>query len=255
MGIIVVWSPADVCHRRSLRNLADTQNRGALDATDFAIGMHLIQNSMSNPSFQVPSALPAGFYEQVSGGATKALEAQSTGGSSNFGPLSPSRTSFAPPSSQVSAIKPQYTGDQGPGLPRLRPQTTGQGAGGSPLHPQITGGSAARYGSPSPASSGFPQSQTSSAFSNNAFASPQQPKWDVTPEEKAKADGFYDTLDPQRRGFIEGDVAVPFMLGSKLPEVLLAQIWYVAAHFMLAESFDICCIGSTLIPSRLGYSQ
>jgi hypothetical protein len=52
-------------------------------------------------------------------------------------------------------------------------------------------------------------------------------QWDVTPAEKAGADRFFDTLDVQRRGFIEGDVAVPFMLQSNLPEDVLAQVWSV----------------------------
>jgi epidermal growth factor receptor substrate 15 len=51
--------------------------------------------------------------------------------------------------------------------------------------------------------------------------------WDVTPAEKASADRFFDTLDSPKQGYIEGDVAVPFMLQSKLPEEVLAQIWYV----------------------------
>lgn len=51
--------------------------------------------------------------------------------------------------------------------------------------------------------------------------------WDVTPAEKAGADHFFDTLDSQHRGYIEGDVAVPFMLLSKLPEDVLAQVWSV----------------------------
>ncbi|KAG2115224.1 uncharacterized protein F5147DRAFT_676647 [Suillus discolor] len=53
-------------------------------------------------------------------------------------------------------------------------------------------------------------------------------QWDVTAAEKASADRFFDTLDSQHRGYIEGDVAVPFMLQSKLPEDVLAQVWDLA---------------------------
>jgi epidermal growth factor receptor substrate 15 len=52
-------------------------------------------------------------------------------------------------------------------------------------------------------------------------------QWDVTTAEKAAADRFFDTLDSQHRGYIEGDVAVPFMLQSNLPEDVLAQVWSV----------------------------
>lgn len=53
-------------------------------------------------------------------------------------------------------------------------------------------------------------------------------QWDVTAAEKAAADRFFDTLDSHHRGYIEGDVAVPFMLQSKLPEDVLAQVWDLA---------------------------
>lgn len=52
--------------------------------------------------------------------------------------------------------------------------------------------------------------------------------WDVTPEDKAHFDRFFDTLDPWRTGFVEGEAAAPFFSKSKLPEVSLAQIWYVS---------------------------
>jgi epidermal growth factor receptor substrate 15 len=55
----------------------------------------------------------------------------------------------------------------------------------------------------------------------------QQP-WDVTPGAKATSDRFFTTLDPQDKGFIEGDVAVPFMLQSQLDEGVLASIWDLA---------------------------
>ena len=51
------------------------------------------------------------------------------------------------------------------------------------------------------------------------------PAWDVSPTEKASSDRLFDTLDSQKRGYIEGEVAVPFMLDSKLPGEVLAQIW------------------------------
>lgn len=50
-------------------------------------------------------------------------------------------------------------------------------------------------------------------------------QWDIKPEEKQAADTFFDGLDSGKRGVIEGDVAVPFMLQSGLPEGTLAQIW------------------------------
>lgn len=68
--------------------------------------------------------------------------------------------------------------------------------------------------------------QIPNAFGNTAG----QHAWDVTPVEKANADRFFDTLDTQKVDYIEGDVAVPFMLQSNLPEDTLAQVWYVSPH-------------------------
>lgn len=51
--------------------------------------------------------------------------------------------------------------------------------------------------------------------------------WDVTSEEKLKTDGFFDTLDTAKLGYIEGAAAVPFMLLSNLSEDILARVWYV----------------------------
>lgn len=52
--------------------------------------------------------------------------------------------------------------------------------------------------------------------------------WDVTPTDKANSDKFFDTLDPFKQGFVEGDAAVGFMSRSKLPPPELAKIWDLA---------------------------
>ncbi|KAF9069265.1 hypothetical protein BDP27DRAFT_1447851 [Rhodocollybia butyracea] len=108
-------------------NLADTQDRGALDSTDFAIGMYFIQGVMSNQIPIIPTSLPPGLYQQASGGT--------------FG----------------AALQ-----------------------------------------------------------------------WDVTAADKASFDGYFDTLDTAKLGYIEGEVAVPFMLQSKLPGDVLARVWELA---------------------------
>lgn len=84
-----------------LRNLADTQQRGALDLADFIIGMYLIQSCMANPSLVLPATLPPGTYEAASGGRPA--------------PTSPSSLSHQP----GSPIQRQLTGT-------LQPQLTGQ---------------------------------------------------------------------------------------------------------------------------------
>ncbi|KAG9094342.1 hypothetical protein FRC06_010894 [Ceratobasidium sp. 370] len=195
-------------------NLADTHERGSLDATDFVIGMFLIQSVMSGALHIIPPSLPPGLYEQASGGVPRPslsspLQAQFTGNSTGSRPgtglaqraASPIRAQFT----GQTPLEPQYTGGQ---QRRIATQYTGQS--------QFSLNSA-----PAPAQALRPQ------VTGQPFAIPQpfnQAKWDVSSEEKAKSDAFFTTLDPQGRGFIEGDVAVTFMVQSQLPESILAQL-------------------------------
>lgn len=179
------------------RNLADTQDRGALDSTDFAIGMYFIQGLMSGKMSFIPSALPPGLYQQAGG-----VPPISAVGSGNSGSFSPVGASF---SQDRSLIHPQQTGQSLP----LQPDNTGMsGQTRSPALPA--------------------RPITAQPFGSGPFApisNGQVLPWDVSHSEKASSDKYFDGLDPQNRGFIEGDVAVPFMLDSKLPGEDLAQVW------------------------------
>ncbi|ETS65211.1 hypothetical protein PaG_00278 [Moesziomyces aphidis] len=170
-------------------NLADTQARGALDLTDFIIAMHFIQNTMNGSLNSIPAALPPGLYEQAKG----------SGGVGS----------------------------------RVVP--------GSPLAAQNTGGSASGFGS----AMGIQRQMTGSNFqASSAFQSPQQTisppaaaptataaapaaaaPWDVTPEEKARSDQFFDGLDVSKKGRLDGAAVVPFFMQSKLTEAVLAHVW------------------------------
>ncbi|EJD02096.1 uncharacterized protein FOMMEDRAFT_124323 [Fomitiporia mediterranea MF3/22] len=190
-------------------SLADTQDRGMLDQTDFTIAMYFIQAIMSGQLSNLPATLPPGLYEQAGGRAPAAVTSHGTGGS-------------------VSSMSPSLSGAFPPPAP-LAVQTTGSGA--RRLQPQATGQEYNRFSMAIPPQ----QQQPSVHFAQNsvtalgasAFGGAQQP-WDVTPEEKTRFDQYFDGLDSQKRGFIEGDVAVPFMLQSKLSEDVLAQVWDLA---------------------------
>ena len=70
-----------------------------------------------------------------------------------------------------------------------------------------------------------------------SFISSSQPAatWNISTQEKATADSFFNTLDSERRGFIEGDIAMHFMTQSGLPDDLLARVWLVnVAVFLLS---------------------
>lgn len=55
--------------------------------------------------------------------------------------------------------------------------------------------------------------------------------WDVSPAEKFEADHQFDTLDPQKNGFVQGEVAAKYMLRFRLQPEDLAHIWSVKAMF------------------------
>lgn len=54
------------------------------------------------------------------------------------------------------------------------------------------------------------------------------PQWLITPQEKAKYDQFFSTVDTQRRGVVTGEQAVRFFSDSGLPEDTLASVWDLA---------------------------
>ncbi|KAJ9113631.1 hypothetical protein QFC22_005939 [Naganishia vaughanmartiniae] len=177
-------------------NLADTQQRGSLDLPDFILAMYFIQHTMAGAFKSLPPVLPAGLYEQASGGRPKPPPLPTS-------PIARQMTGNMPPtgSPTPSMITRQMTGSGAP----IQPQRTGQGYSVPPVVP-------------------------SRQFSGSSYmpSQPAQQAWDIKSEEKQAADSFFDGLDTTKRGFIEGDVAVPFMLQSGLPEGVLAQIWDLA---------------------------
>ena len=194
------------------RNLSDTHNRGSLDVSDFIVAMYLIQASMAGQLPFIPTTLPPGLYELASDQPLpgNAVALHTTGNSGSF---SPGFSSNFPPNSGPAVVQPQLTGKP------LQPQYSGQ-----PVPRQITGQGPARI---APALGPF------SAVS----AVQPQPAWDVTPTEKATADKHFDGLDKQKRGYVESDVVVPFMLQSKLPESDLASIWLAPLTYPFSLSY------------------
>ena len=165
--------------------------------------MYLIQATLAEQLSFVPTTLPPGLYDQASG-KFDMLVAHTTGSSSQ---LSPSTSRFP-----VETLQPQYTGG-------LQAQITGRGPPPSiPPRPTVVPGvSAFNHSSP--------------------FGVPPVPQWDITPAEKANSDRFFDGLDNKpKKGYIEADAAVPFMMQSNLPEDVLAQIWCVFVVEFKAQS-------------------
>ena len=166
--------------------------------------MYLIQGVMSGQIASVPQTLPPGLYQQASGmgGPTASVRSHHTGNSGSYSPVG---STFS-----QNRIQPQYTGQ----TQMLQPNLTGN-------VPNIP----ARRGPPVPPH--LPARPNLSQIASSAFGQHAQPPWDISAAEKAESDGFFDNLDTNRQGYIEGEIAVPFMLESQLPGEDLAQVWLV----------------------------
>ncbi|KAF9434224.1 hypothetical protein BGZ76_008363 [Entomortierella beljakovae] len=172
-------------------SLADTKQRGSLDMTDFTIAMYYIQHTMDGSIKNLPSVLPQSVLKACSG---------SGGGATGL---------VASPVLSAQTINRQLTGNNiNMHSNTIARQLTGNlGGTPNPLSKQNTGGANNIFGSASASS------VTSSI------------PWDVTPEEKIKFDRFFDQLDSNGDGIIEGEEAGKFFMNSRLPETVLAQIW------------------------------
>ncbi|KAF9001968.1 hypothetical protein BDQ17DRAFT_1357829 [Cyathus striatus] len=186
-------------------NLADTQDRGSLDAVDFAIGMYFIQGLMSGQLAFIPTSLPPGLYQQAGGSAAgQGIAVQMTGTSGTF---SPSVSTF-------------------PQRAPLQTQLTGQSQS---LQPDYTGMSSQRRAPALPSRPSIPSVLGSTAFGDlTSNFTGGNVQWDVDLSERNTAYKAFDDLDLEKKGYLEGDRAVPFMLESKLSEETLAQIWDLA---------------------------
>lgn len=183
------------------RNLADTQNRGSLDATDFCIAMYFTEATTSGQLASIPDSLPPNLYDWASG-KFDAATSHSTGSSV--------QPSFSPSLFSTGPVQFQYTGE-------LQTQLTDRGAALSIL--------------PRPAAGPEP-----SAFSqSNPFRKSPTLRWDVAPAEKTDCDRWFDDLDTAKKGYIDGGVAIPFMTQSNLSEEVLGHIWWVSVATISAE--------------------
>lgn len=163
-------------------NLADTKQRGALDLTDFIIGMHYIQGTMNGNITTLPTTLPPAVLEAA-------------------------------------------LGDTAPMTP-LQPQRTGIDPIAAAMAPAIP--SAAPMAPPSATSSATPSLSDVRVPSRQASLQTPIPTGGIQPAERAKYDGFFDSLDTERVGHVDGNVVVPFFLQSGLDDATLAHVWDLA---------------------------
>lgn len=80
-----------------------------------------------------------------------------------------------------------------------------------------------------------PQARAQSPLARAAFGAPPAmapqttgPAWLITPQEKAKYDQFFSSIDTTNHGHLSGEQAVKFFSDSGLPEDTLASVWDLA---------------------------
>lgn len=104
-------------------------------------------------------------------------------------------------------------------------------------------------GSPAP-----PRAQAIDSLGSLAFSAggKEQRAWDVTAQEKAQFDAFFDKIDGLRTGYVQGGEAVEFFKNSRLPERDLAHIWDLADAQQLGRlTRDQFAVAMHLIHKRL----
>ena len=171
-------------------NLADTKQRGVLDLTDFIIGMHYIQGTMNGTITTLPTVLPNGMYESASDHSSvpsTPLQPQRTGTDQHIMPSPVPASALAPPPASMPAAAP----------PRASTLFSG------------------------PA----PERSTTMPATALSSSGPLSDGWAITPADKTRYDGFFDSLDTERAGYVDGSVVVPFFLQSGLDESTLAHVW------------------------------
>ncbi|EKM55747.1 uncharacterized protein PHACADRAFT_256599 [Phanerochaete carnosa HHB-10118-sp] len=246
-------------------DLADTERRGYLDAPAFTIAMYLVQACMSGQLTTIPPVLPQQLYAEAAKNAPHAvLDAHygpsgqashtpsPTAGMFSSADSLPARPPTQSPPSTTPAepslidLDEEISDLPGPvsmpiplmsSAPREHTRVSPSLPPGlnipstyTPMTPMTpTSSSIFRpFSSPSrtPSSSqpGSPPHTPQSPFE----AAPEGWNWDVTPTDKMSSDKHFDTLDPWRQGYIEGEAAVGFLSKSKLPPPVLAKIWDLA---------------------------
>ncbi|KAL6309151.1 hypothetical protein BKA93DRAFT_761241 [Sparassis latifolia] len=235
--------PMDVLER--IWDLADTYKHGYLTRGEFAVAMHLISKqkagkvlpSLPSSSSLVPPSMQASTSSAPLQNETEALL------------MDLNEAFLAPPP------KPTSTSSRSSGSPRVSPNISSTSPASHSVHTPRSGpatpSSAAFHTPPaSPPEASF--SPTSAAFRTPpaspslSYAAPstsrpssasgqraEQPAGSaqhrgIGARERARSDRFFDTLDPWRRGWIDGDVAVPFFAKSKLPDSVMGDIWDMA---------------------------
>ncbi|KAF8652401.1 hypothetical protein AX16_004429 [Volvariella volvacea WC 439] len=219
-----------------LWSLADHHQRDALDAADFALGMHLINLLLSRQIHSLPPSITPQTYKQVA--MCIAHIQASTNTSPPIPPSNP--VGLTAPPSPVRSRPPPPTRKppvppKGPLKPPIRPKPSSISRPG-PSNPSMTnvGKELPSLPSPptSPTSPPMPPSTSPPELSLNDpsiyNAQPEDIFGDINAQEQRLAEDYFTKLDKKGIGYLESEVAFEFMRHSRLSEDDLTHIWKLA---------------------------
>ncbi|KAI0698496.1 hypothetical protein BC835DRAFT_1413085 [Cytidiella melzeri] len=185
-------------------DLSDMNTNGRLSREEFAVAMSLIQ--MAERREPLPAVLPTTLVPPTHRPPVVSVQSVTADLIGLDFTDEPSTSGLGRPITPTSSPPP---------LPPRSPMSPTSSSYFKPLPSESSSMPSTRSGSTAPAQSG-------------SSTHPAGWTWDVSIADKSNSDRFFETLDPWKAGFIEGDAAVGFMAKSKLPSHDLGRIWDLA---------------------------
>ncbi|OSD02798.1 EF-hand [Trametes coccinea BRFM310] len=200
-------------------DLTDAGHKGYLTLDEFTVAMHLMK--MRKEGQHLPSMLPPGALP----GSTVSHDDEAYDGIArdlshdrlSAGDARPPPIHIPSHSEDISRSASTLPGSSNIRASRSTPQLGSGPVSNPPVSPFATAPSTPFPASPFPGSTGYtPMPATAPSELN------------ITPEERARYDRFFEQLDTSRKGYLLSDVAVPFFARAKLPNEVMATIWDLA---------------------------
>ncbi|OZJ03945.1 hypothetical protein BZG36_02926 [Bifiguratus adelaidae] len=206
-------------------NLADVRRSGSFNQDEFIIAMYFVQGLMDGTIKTLPATLPASLHNSSANSSFPQY------GQPNLQASKQNVDDNLP----LGTLARQLTGS---------PQTFQNVPPLSPITRHLTGSPTLSRASPS-------RSATLTSLGASAFNF--APQWDISTEEKRKFDQFFDNIDSDMQGRVEGSDAVDFFSRSGLPSDDLARIWDLAdIRHQGSLSRDEFAVAMYLIQRRMG---
>ncbi|KAI0781214.1 hypothetical protein BD413DRAFT_620813 [Trametes elegans] len=200
-------------------DLTDIGHKGYLTREEFVVAMHLMKlrrDGQRLPSALPPGVLPTHAQAHLEEAYDGIAQEHSHGDGSSLHPRPPPLNT-ASHNENVSRPGSAFPSSLSIRATRSTPHLNTLPTSNSPASPFATA-------PPTP----FPTSPFPGSSSYMPAPATTPSDWNITPEERARYDRFFDQLDTSRKGYLLSDVAVPFFSRAKLSNEVMATIWDLA---------------------------